>query len=138
MNKRLSIGLWAAQAVLAAVFVVTGAMKTFLAPADLFRILPDLARLPLPFVRFLGVAELAAAAGLVLPALTRIAPFLTPVAASGVVVVMIGALAVHVRDGHFAKLPLVLILAALACFVAWGRFKRLRITPRRRRTAYVL
>ncbi|HEX2832663.1 MAG TPA: DoxX family protein [Thermoanaerobaculia bacterium] len=138
MNKRLSIGLWTAQALLAAVFVATGGMKTLLAPADLFRILPDLASLPLPFVRFLGVAELAAAAGLILPSLTRIAPFLTPLAASGVIVVMVGALVVHVRDGHFAKLPLVLILGALACFVAWGRFTRLRIRPRTRRTAYVL
>ena len=104
MNKRFHVALWAAQIVLAVVFAMTGAMKTFLPPAELFRMLPDLAGYPLPFVRFLGIAELAAAAGLILPALTRIAPFLTPLAASGVVVVMIGAFVFHVQAGHFAKL----------------------------------
>lgn len=138
MTRRFSIALWAAQAVLAFVFAATGALKTFLAPADLFRILPDVAGFPLPVVRFVGIAELAAAAGLILPAVTRIAPFLTPLAASGVVVVMIGAFVFHVRAGHFAKLPLVVALAMLAGFVAWGRIERVRIAPRSRRTAYLL
>ena len=130
MTKRLDIAVWAAQIILAIVFAMTGAMKTFLAPAELFRMLPDLVGSPLPLVRFLGIAELAAAAGLILPALTRIAPFLTPLAASGVVVVMLGAFAFHIHSGHFAKLPLVIVLGTLAGFVAWARVTRARVVRR--------
>ena len=130
MNKRLHIAAWVAQIILAIVFAMTGALKTFLAPAELFRMLPDVAGFPLPLVRFIGIAELAAAAGLILPALTRIAPFLTPVAAAGVIVVMMGAFAFHVHGGHFTKLPLVIVLGVLAGFVAWARFTRARVVPR--------
>ena len=135
MNKRFHVALWAAQIILAVVFAMTGGMKTFLAPAELFRMLPDVAGFPLPLVRFIGIVELAAAAGLVLPALTRIAPLLTPLAASGVVLVMIGAFVFHVQAGHFAKLPLVIVLGVLAGFVAWARFTRERVVRRELRAA---
>lgn len=128
MTRRVSIALWAAQIILAVVFATTGALKTFLSPADLFRILPDVAGFPLPFIRFVGIAELAAAAGLILPTATRIVPFLTPVAASGVLIVMLGAFVFHARTGHFTKLPLVVVLGALAAFVARGQ-KRDRSIP---------
>lgn len=130
MNKRFHVALWAAQIVLAVVFAMVGASKTFLAPAELFRMLPDVAAFPLPLVRFIGIAELAAAAGLILPALTRIAPLLTPLAATGVVIVMLGAFAFHAQAGHFAKLPLVIVLGILAGFVAWARFTRARVVQR--------
>jgi len=129
-QKILHMALWAAQILLAAVFALTGSLKTFLPPDALFAKLPDLAALPLPFVRFLGVAELAAALGLVLPSATRIAPGLTPLAASGVALVMAGALAFHISNGHFAGLPGVVVIGAMACVIAHERSTRARIVPR--------
>lgn len=129
-KKLLHMALWAAQIMLAAVFTLTGGMKTFLPPAVLFAKLPDLAMLPLPLVRFIGIAELAAALGLVLPSATRIAPLLTPLAASGVALVMVGALAFHISKGHLAGLPGVIVIGAIACVVARERSTRARIAPR--------
>lgn len=129
-SNRLHAALWAAQLALAIVFALAGGAKTFLAPGELFARLPDLASMPLPFVRFIGIAELAAAVGLVVPAATRIAPMLTPAAASGLVAVMLLAAAFNVREGRIAKLALVLPLALLAAFVARGRFLQVPIERR--------
>jgi uncharacterized membrane protein len=123
-STRLQLALWITQITLALVFAIAGASKTFLAPADLFAMLPDLASMPLALVRIIGIAELAAAVGLLLPSATRIAPVLTPIAASGLAVVVLLAFAFHVREGHTEKLPVVIALAALSAFVAWGRFLR--------------
>jgi uncharacterized protein YjeT (DUF2065 family) len=79
---------------------------------------------PIAFLRFLGIGEVAASLGLILPALTRIAPVLTPLAASGLVVVMAGAAVLHLVRGELASVALVVVLGALAYLVAWGRFKR--------------
>jgi hypothetical protein len=87
---------------------------------------------PVAFLRFIGIAELAAAIGLILPALTRISPVLTPLAASGLVVVMASAATLHLVRGQFQELAVVLVLGALASFVAWGRFKRAPIARRER------
>ena len=129
-NKTLHIALWVAQILLAAVFTLTGSLKTFWPPDALHAKLPDLAALPLPLVRFIGIAELAAAIGLVLPSATRIAPILTPLAASGVALVMAGALAFHVGTGHLAGLPAIVAIGAMACIVARERSTRARIVPR--------
>jgi putative oxidoreductase len=76
-------------------------------------------------VRFIGACELAGAVGLILPAATRIRPMLTPLAASGLVVVMLLAMAFHISRGEAAQaLPINLTLGALAAFVAWGRFRK--------------
>lgn len=129
-QRLLEIGLWAAQIMLAVVFALTGSLKAFLPAQTLFSKLPDLATLPLPFIRFLGVAELAAAIGLVLPSVTRVAPVLTPLAACGVIFVMGCAAAFHIRDGHMSELPLVVALGVGAFVVARERFTRARIVPR--------
>ena len=69
------------------------------------------------------------AVGVVLPALTRVQPKLTPLAAAGLVVVMVLAMANHIMAGEFMIVPN-LVLGGLAAFVAWGRFKRAPIAPR--------
>jgi hypothetical protein len=110
--------LWTIQGLLALLFLFTGGMKLML-PIEALT-----AQLPLPgwFVRFLAVAELLGALGLVLPGLLRIRPGLTPLAAAGLVIIMIGATAITLAtmDATLALIPLV---AGLLCaFVAYGRW----------------
>jgi uncharacterized membrane protein YphA (DoxX/SURF4 family) len=73
-------------------------------------------------VRLVGVLEILAAIGLVLPALLDIAPVFVPLAALGLVVVMVGAVVVHVRRKETATMAPAVVLLVLAAVVAWGRF----------------
>jgi uncharacterized membrane protein YphA (DoxX/SURF4 family) len=73
-------------------------------------------------IRGIAVLELLAAIGLILPAALDIVPVLTPIAASGLVLLMLGASATHVRRGELNILPINLVLLALALFVAIERF----------------
>src|ERR1700730_4124075 len=86
-TRKLSAALWTVQGWLASVFLFTGIMK-LTAPSEM------LATLPLPelFVRFLGLAETLGAIGLILPGLLRIRTGLTPLAAAGLVIIMMGAI----------------------------------------------
>jgi len=128
-DRVLTIALWSAQILLAVVFTAAGGFKVFAAPAALLAKAPDLAALPLPLVRFIGIAELAAAVGLILPAATRIAPILTPVAAACVMPILAGAIVFNVRAGHVSSLLLAAVCAALAFFVARTRFTWARVSP---------
>src|ERR1035437_6761585 len=71
---------------------------------------------------FAGVAEGLAGIGLVLPGLLRILPWLTPVAAAGLVVLMLGAIVFHVRRREYPNVGFNAILGVLAGVIAWGRF----------------
>jgi uncharacterized membrane protein YphA (DoxX/SURF4 family) len=126
--KGLRIGLWVAQVLLAVAFLGAGLMKVA-QPYDAVAASQAWARLFSPeAVKLFGVVELLAVVGLILPSLTRILPVLTPLAASGLVVQMTVAGATHIRIG---EPPIAnVILAALAAFVAWGRFKKAPIAPR--------
>jgi VIT1/CCC1 family predicted Fe2+/Mn2+ transporter len=74
-------------------------------------------------LRLIGVLELLAAIGLILPSLTGILPWLTPLASVGLVLTMIGAIRLHVRRGDGAQLIIpTIVLLLLAAFVAYGRF----------------
>src|SRR5256885_16233737 len=80
--------------------------------------------LPGWFLRFLGVAEVLGALGLVLPGLLRIRPGLTPLASAGLVIIMIGATVVTWVGGMVAVALINLVVALLAAFVAYGRWRR--------------
>lgn len=73
-------------------------------------------------VRGIGAAEVLGAIGLILPALTGIAPLLVPLAASGLAVLMLGAIVVHVRRGERQAVIAPAVLMVLSVVVAWGRF----------------
>jgi len=73
-------------------------------------------------IRLIGLAEILGAIGLVLPAAVHIAPILVPIAAIGLVLVMVGAAVVHARRNEPMNVVVNLVLIALAVFVAWGRF----------------
>ncbi len=91
------------------------------------------AQMPLPglFVRFIGVAEVLGAIGLILPGLLRIRPGLTPLAAAGLVIIMTGATVLTLAGGNVALALISLVVGLLSAFVAYGRW---RLTPHRGRT----
>ena len=128
--KLLNIALWVAQWELAALFLLSGALKTTLPIAKLSALLPWTGDAPLAFVRFVGVSELLGAVGLLLPALLRIKPQLTPWAAIGLAVILLLSIPFHIQRGEaLAVVPNMLHLAA-AIFVAWGRFGRASVQPK--------
>jgi uncharacterized membrane protein YphA (DoxX/SURF4 family) len=125
--KWLHITLWTVQILLALVFAVTGLMKV---TQPIEALAASLAAVPLPLVRFIGVAELLGAAGLVLPAATRIAPVLTPLAGLGLTLVMLLASLDHVNRGEFTIVVVPVVLGVLSAFVAWGRWRSAPIAAR--------
>lgn len=84
------------------------------------------------FVKTLGVLELAAAVGLILPGMLEIAPIIVPVTAVCWVLLMLGAMITHGRLGQFKFVMLNSVYLAVAAFIAWGRFGRWRFTEGRR------
>ena len=112
-----NIALWIVQGLLAAIFLFAGGMKLILPIEAMAGPVP----LPGPFLRFIGVAEVLGAAGLILPWLLRIRPGLTPLAAAGLVVIMIGATIVTVMGGQAGAALVSLAVGALAALVAYGR-----------------
>lgn len=131
-NRGLNIGLWSAQIALAAVFGMAGISKSFLQPADLINIGVNYATdLPLWLLRFIGTSELLGAIGIILPALTRILPRLTPLAAAGFITLQTLAIGFHATRGEIiAVLPFNLALLGLALFVFWGRWFKAPIADR--------
>ena len=126
----MKITLWILQGLLALVFLAAGAMKLAMPIADVNDALSWTADLPTALVRLIGLAEVLGAVGLILPALTRIRPHLTVLAALGLALVMVGATVFHLLRGEYSAMLPTLVLGALLAFVAWGRTVRVPITPR--------
>jgi DoxX-like family len=120
----MDTALWIAAGLLAAVALGAGASKTFV-PVERLAAVPGGAwteRAGVGVVRTLGVLELLAAVGLLVPAALGVAPLLVPVTAVCLVVLMVGAMITHLRHGEIPFVVLNLVYLALAVFVAWGRF----------------
>jgi uncharacterized membrane protein YphA (DoxX/SURF4 family) len=128
--RGLHISLWVVQVLLALAFGSAGLMKLSLPIVDLAAKMVWPGAMPALLVRFIGLSEFLGGVGLILPSLTRIQPKLTPLAASGLVTVMVLAGAFHLSRGEFQLVPINLVLGALAAFIAWGRFKKAPIAPR--------
>ncbi|WP_239514370.1 DoxX family protein [Streptosporangium sp. 'caverna'] len=114
--------LWILQAVLAAMFAMAGIMKSTQSKDKLEPKLPWTADFSAGTVRFIGIVELAGALGLILPAATEIGPILTPLAATGLALVMVGAALTHVRRKEPSAIAFNTALFVAAAIVAWGRF----------------
>jgi len=112
--------IWIAQGLLAAMMLAAGLFKSVAPIATLRAKMPWANRYTPPQVRLIGLAEVAAGLGLILPAALGILPILTPIAASCLVVIMIGAVMSHLQNKESAVPALVPL--ALAVFVAIGRF----------------
>ena len=119
----MNIALWIVQILLALAFLMAGVLKAS-QPLDKLadRMKWVNAMRPPQTVRLIGILEILAAIGLILPAVTGIWPWLTPVAAIGLVLTMIGAMILHIRRGEFPLLRINTVLLLLAVFIVIGRF----------------
>lgn len=129
-SKPLRIGLWLSQIALALVYAPAGTMKLFSPVAQVATQIPWAADVPTWFLRAIGVVDLSAGLGILLPALTRIAPGLTVWAARGSIALQICAIFFHGIRNEWAVIPFNAVLIALALLVAWGRSQRAPITAR--------
>jgi len=116
--------LWIVQGLLALLFLFAGGMKLVLPLEKLAGPVP----LPGPVMRFIGVAEVLGGVGLILPGLLRIRSGLTPLAAAGLVIIMIGATVITLAGGDGAMALIPLVVGLLSAFVAYGRW---RLAPHR-------
>ena len=124
----MNVALWIIQALLAALFIFAGGMKLVL-PLDKLT-----GPVPMPvsglFLRFIGVCELLGGLGLILPGLLRIRPGLTPLAAAGLVIIMIGATWITLSTMDMASAVVPFVVGILAAFVAYGRSRLAPIRPK--------
>jgi hypothetical protein len=120
----MNLTLWIAAGLLAVVALVGGTTKVSL-PREKLAQAPGgrwTEHASTGFIRTLGVLELLAAVGLILPAVLDIAPVLVPVTAVCWVLLMVGAMVAHLRVGEARFIVLNLVYLGLAAYVAWGRF----------------
>src|SRR5688572_11309167 len=119
----MNIALWIIQVLLALLFLFAGGTKLVL-PIDVMLSMgsPNQVVLPGLLFRFIGVCEVLGALGLILPGLLRIRPGLTPLAAAGLVIIMIGATVLTARVS-VAGAVMPFVVGLLAAFVAYGRWK---------------
>jgi uncharacterized membrane protein YphA (DoxX/SURF4 family) len=118
----MNIILWIIQFLLAFVFISHGRLMWFLPAPTQQGSLAYIQAIPSGLRRFTAVAESLAGIGLILPELTGILPWLTPLAAVGLVLVMVGAIIFHIPRKEYPNIVFNLILLALAAFVAYERF----------------
>jgi hypothetical protein len=129
-SQALRIGLWIAQVLLFVLFGGAGLTKLFTPIATLSGMMPWTGDHSEAFVRAIGFIDLAGGVGVLLPALTRIKPGLTVLAALGCTALQVCALVFHLSRGEAAVTPLNLVLLALSAFVLWGRGRKAPIQPR--------
>ena len=118
----MNIALWIIQALLAALFLFAGGMKLIMPIEEMTQQIA----MPGWFLRFIGTAELLGAIGLVLPWLLRIRPKLTPLAATGLTIIMIGATVMTLSMGEILTALVPMVTGLLCLFVAYGRW---HLTP---------
>lgn len=118
----MNIALWIVQGLLVVMFLMSGAMKVMRPKEELAERMPFVKDFSSGAVKTIGILEVLGAIGVVLPWATGILPWLTPVAAIGLVLTMIGAAITHFRRGEFPNIGMNVMLLLLAAFVAYGRF----------------
>ena len=130
-GRALRIGLWVAQILLAFAFIGAGLVKLTTPIPQLAAMMPWAGQYSETFVRSIALVDLAGGIGILLPALTRILPRLTVLAALGCSVLQVFALVFHLSRGEAEVTPLNVVLLALSLFVLWGRNSKAPIAPRR-------
>jgi uncharacterized membrane protein YphA (DoxX/SURF4 family) len=116
-NRKTAVALWTVQGLLAVLFLFAGISKLVLPIEELTKEI----EFPELFIRFIGVCEVLGGLGLVLPGLSRIRPGLTPLAAAGLVVIMVGATVTTLAIGGGAGALFPFVVGLLLAVVAYGR-----------------
>jgi len=129
-SKTLHVILWIVQLLLASSMIWASSVKLFQPVNQVAAMWPWAGEVSETFLKFTGVVDLLGASGLILPSLLRIQPKLTPIAAIGVVILMICASAFHISRGEGANIAPNVIFAIMATFIAWGRFRKAPIYPK--------
>jgi uncharacterized membrane protein YphA (DoxX/SURF4 family) len=126
MKRKLNLALWIVAGILAIAFLVSGSTKLFVPKQKLATMGGAASRWVEDFspgaLKAIGALEFLAAVGLIVPAALGIAPVLVPLAATGAVLLFVGALITRLRRGEKATIIPDLVYLAMAAFVAWGRF----------------
>jgi hypothetical protein len=119
-KPKISVVLWTLQALLALFFALASGAPKLLLPQDMLGMW-----LPLPdaFVKFIGVAEVLGALGLILPGITRIRPGLTLLAASGLVIVTLSATVYQLAGGRVGNALFAFGLGCVVAIVGYGRWR---------------
>jgi len=118
----MSIALWVVQVLVAVAFLGAGATKLSQPKEKLLKNMAWVEDFSQPTARIIGALEILGAIGVVVPALTGILPWLTPLAALGLVLLMLGAALTHLRRTEYGYIIMNAVLLVLAAFVVWGRF----------------
>ncbi|MEO3869457.1 DoxX family protein [Nonomuraea sp. B12E4] len=118
----MNVFLWIVQAILAALFVMSGVVKLLQPKEKLAGRYPWVEDFSPATVRFIGVMEVLGAIGLILPAVTGIAAVLTPAAAAGLAIIMVLGAVTHIRRKEAYGVVVTAVLLVLTVLVAWGRF----------------
>lgn len=128
----MTYALWIIQILLGLLFLFAGGSKLVMSIEQMKELARQAGQSPLPGVllRFIGVAELVGGLGLILPGLLRIKPLLTPLAAMGLLIIMIGAVVITLSSGAIGSAVFPLIVALLLVFVAYGRWRLAPIPER--------
>lgn len=134
--------LWVSQILFGFFFAGSGFGKVLLYDAALYAAAPDAvawyAAVPQPLIVFIGIVEVLGGIGMILPAMTRTAPKLTPLAAAGLALTMILAAGFHIIRAEYELVPANLVLGAAAAFIAVGRGNRRPVAPAPLTTAGVV
>ena len=115
----MNVVLWIIQVLLALLFLFAGVTKLILPIEEMTKQMA----MPGLFLRFLGVVEVLGALGLILPGLFRIKTWLTPLAAVGLTIIVVGATVITLKIGGGASAMIPLVTALLSAFVAYGRWR---------------
>ncbi len=118
----MNVALWVLQVLLGLLFVFHSYMMLRPSPERLQRGMNYIHEMPVGLRLFAGIAEGLAGLALVFPALLRVLTWLTPLAAAGLVLLMLGAIVLHVRRREYPNIGFNVVLGVLAAVVAWGRF----------------
>lgn len=126
----LNIIIWTVQTVLALVFLLVGSAKIFMPIQELSSQMFFVTDVPKMLTRFIGIAEVLGGLGLILPSIFQVKPFLTPLAALGLLTIMILAIGFHIYRGEYIMIGFNMLIGAIAIYVAWARYKKLPLKPK--------
>lgn len=129
-HQALNTGLWVVQVLLFTTFAGTALWKVLTPIPQLAAMIPWAGQVPAAFMYGTAVIDLLGGVGVLLPALTRIKPGVTPLAALGCAALQICAIVFHLSRGEGVNTPFNFLLVALSLFVAWGRRSKAPVLPR--------